>query len=135
MCDLYQIWLLGFLISAIVYFALLSYISYSWKPQMRSKPLSSQEKHLIEVMYSQLCSMHRMVPTIAIALIAGALSILAIGFGVTTSLTQYTNASIVLLTFSLIFPYYDLIYIYRKKKYEEVLGISKIAKKVKLRIP
>jgi H+/gluconate symporter-like permease len=136
MCDLYQIVALGLLISAIVYLALFAYISYFWKPQMRSKPLSSQEKHLIEVMYSQLCSMHHVVPPISIALIVGASSIRAIGYGATSSLTQYTNASIILLAASLIFLYYDTLYTFRKmKKYEEVLEIKKVLKKFKLPSP
>jgi len=132
MCDFYQIWLGGFLISAFVLFGIRRYISHYMKLPKRPKSLSPQETRLIELMYSQLCSIHHLVSPIAVALIVGGASIYAVGLGTPNSSIQYENASIILLSFSMIFLYRDLVYLARIRKYEEVLGIRKVLKKFKL---
>ncbi len=100
---------------------------------MRLKPRNLQEKHLIEVVYLQLCSNHYLIPPIAVALLVGAGGIFAVGLATSNLSDQFEIASTIFVSFGLIFLYYDALYIFRKmRKYEEVLGIRKVLKKFTL---
>lgn len=128
------IWLIGFLISIIVLFGIDQILNYFTKPLKPEKKPNAQEMHLIELNYSQLCSIkHLVIPTIVIALLAGAGGIFAVGYASQNFSTRYQIASIVFVSFSMAFIYYDVLYLSRKiRKYEEVLGIRKLLRKFKL---
>jgi hypothetical protein len=87
------------------------------KPLARLEKPNAQEMRLIELNYSQLCSIDRLVvPTIVIALLVGAGSIVAVGYAFPNLSTKYQNVSMVFVSFGMAFIYYDVLYLSRKMR-------------------